>query len=105
MNYHSITLQKHIDSTIEVGDKVTLNDGSALSCDMVSYPVYIVNSYSELTGTLDILKNIIAEVVDINIDNKVILNNPNDGWCYLQDITVKLGKGIFRTASEFVTKV
>lgn len=91
-----------IDPSIKIGDRVYLQDGSALSC--VKYnekDFYIVCAYPEITKSPLKLMRIEATVVEININDIVITNGDNE-WGYLQDIIVDVNGVKFRTASKFV---
>jgi len=102
----SITIQNRINPEIKVGDYVKLFDGSALSCDKHDNdkrPLYIVNSYRELTGMSIIIKDIPALVISTGITNKVC--DTGDNLLYLQDIVVKIGNADFRTCSGLVEQL
>lgn len=97
----TLDLKKYQNLEIKVGDRVCLTDGSALTCEKSgSTEVIIISSYPELTNKKEILKNIICEVLEVGVTNKVVMGAFS---CYLQDIVVKIGNGIFRTASELVS--
>ena len=95
----------HVNDNIKIGDNVKLFDGSAVTyIEPTLETIYIVNAYSELTGTYDILKNIVGKVIEVNIRNKVVPSGIDD-YMYGQDIVVQLGIGLFRTCSQFVALV
>jgi len=92
-------IEKFINKDIKVGDTVYLKDGSALT-DIKGVERYIVHAYKDITGIDLPLKQIPAEVIEIDQQYAC------DGYScyYLQDIKIKVGKGLFRTASKFVFK-
>jgi len=98
----TLNLKRYQNLEIKVGDRVCLIDGSALSCEESgSTEVIIIMAYPELTHRSETLKNIIGEVVEVGVTDKIVLGVC--GNCYLQDIVVKIGDGVFRTASELVS--
>lgn len=100
----SSTLKTYINPNIQLGDRVKLIDGSALSCDTHKEDLYIVFSYPALTGSESTIKDMEGIVVEINVQDR-ILNSRGLSMAYLQDIVVSLGKANFRTCSKFVMKI
>ena len=99
-----ITLKKHINPSIKVGDKVRMVDGSAFSYSgKQTESLFIVQSYPELTGLNAIIKDIDATVLAVNIDNVATLWR--DSSAYITDIKLSIGNGEFFTCSKFVEKV
>jgi len=102
MEKTSLKIKKYINPHIEVGDKIKLIDGSALSHIKLKGDFYIIYSYPEITGTDALLKDIVGEVVETNIKNRGCFG---DFHIYVQDIVISLGKTKFRTCSKFVKVV
>lgn len=101
----TFTIDTFINNDIKVGDKVFLIDGSAFTCmsnelDNEVESIYIICSYPKLTGSDKIIKEIVAEVLEVGISNKCCSAVCNK--VYLQDIIVQIGTGKFRTASKLV---
>lgn len=100
----TFTIRVYKDNNLKVGDKVRLVDGSGFtSIEDNTREVYIVVAYPNLTGSDVVLKELVAEVTEINITDKVckgVLDN-----VYLQDIVVKIGEGFFRTSSGMVKSI
>jgi len=99
----SIKLHKCINKEIKVGDKVKIYDGSSLTLNVedTDKSYYVVYEYPEITGLNMELQNIIGQVVETGIEDKITFREFGE-WCYLQDIIVKLGNAQFRTASKMV---
>lgn len=96
-------IERYIDSSIKVGDFVKMIDGSALSCDKNNESeMFIVKAYPKLTGFQGTLKELNAEVVRVGITDNICMGVC--GKVYLQDIEIRIGDTIFRTASRLVTK-
>ena len=90
-----------INPNIKVGDKVRICDGSGLTRELDDdNHYYIINSYSHITKTDKNLKEIIATVVAININDSISITHA--GFARLQDIIIQLGDAKFRTCSQFV---
>lgn len=100
-----ITLTKHINPSIRVGDKVRMVDGSAFSYSgKQTESLLITQSYPELTGLNANIKNIDATVLAVNINNVATLSHVIDA-AYITDIKLSIGVGEFFTCSKFVEKV
>lgn len=99
----SFIIREYINTEIKVGDKVKFWDGSGISCDKSNKDIYIVIPYKELTRSGSKLMDIEGEVVEVGIKNRVISGSVDTA--YLQDITVRLGSGLFRTCSKFVRPI
>ncbi len=96
-------LRKHFDTSIKVGDKVKLRDGSGLSVkDKDDMYVVIICSYHTLTGSLQPLKDLTATVIEVGLEDTVSIT---DHSAYIQDIIIDINGCKFRTPSEFVYNV
>lgn len=102
MKDKSYTLVKTIKPEIKKGDKIYLIDGSSLTAEESKKEHYIVYSYPELTGSHLNLKEIEATVIQAGIQDSLCMG-VND-IIYLQDLIVKVGKGLFRIASGHVSR-
>ena len=102
----SFQFTTHIDKSIKVGDKVWLSNGSAVSCDTrengQQIRLFINFKYRMLTGSDDKLRDMIGEVIEVDVKDRVFMG---EDFACLQDIVIRLGTGIFRTPSKFVKKV
>lgn len=99
-----ITLKKHINPSIKVGDKVRMVDGSAFSYSgKQTESLFITQSYPELTGLGANIEDIDATVLAVNINSVATLWGNSSA--YITDIKLSIGNGEFFTCSKFVEKV
>lgn len=100
----STKIYKYINPAIKVGDRVKMIDGSGLSVVGVNDDVYIVYDYPHITGLRLPLEELVAEVLEIGVDDYAIASSiPSKA--YLQDIVIQIGEGKFRTCSSFVSHI
>jgi hypothetical protein len=90
-----------INTSIKIGDKVKVYDGSSLSAIGHDEEVYIVYPYPAITGSKSKLQDMIGTVVEINRPYycSACFNNK----LYRCDLVIQLGEGKFRTNSTMVT--
>lgn len=86
--------------TLIVGNKVKLIDGSSLTSEQHPYKEhYIVFNY-EGAGSGKPLKELTAEVVEVNIEGLYCMGAVDN--LYKQDVKIKIGSLYFYTSSSHV---
>ena len=65
----------------------------------MNFKYFIVFDYPEITGSNEILKHIVGEVVEIGVTDSICVGVLS---ARIQDIIVQIGKAKFRTCSKFV---
>jgi len=97
----SYIIQKHINPTIKVGDKVRIFDGSGFSISDYEEDAYIVFPYPKLFGNDLEVKEMEFTVVSINETDRIIQGGGNN--FLLQDLILKAPNGkIVFSSSSFV---
>lgn len=105
MQKSSIELCRHIDTDIKVGDKVRFCDGSGFSIKDINDTHYIVIAYPDIFDCDQIVKEIVFEVKEVGVENRIVSNGLNE-WAYLQDIVLEAPNGtIVYSCSKFVSKI
>lgn len=102
MKDKSYTLVKYIKPGISKGDKIYLIDGSSLTAEESKKEHYIIYPYPELTGSRLSLKDIEAIVIQSGIEDSLCMGVLDN--MYLQDLIIKVGKGLFRVSSGHVKR-
>lgn len=101
-----VTIKEFINTAIKIGDQVLLIDGSALTLAGYDEDIYIIYAYPEFTGSESILKDIICTVVNVNVEAYCAgCKFPDVERVYRQDLVLKCGDTLLRTASGMVRKV
>jgi hypothetical protein len=103
-----IKAYKHINPDIGITDRVKLIDGSGLCIVTGNENCDILTSYPNITKSEEILKNLEFEVIETNIEDKLITSKYEDNYGYLVDIKIRynnIEKATFYTCSKFVHKI
>ena len=100
----TFTIKKLINPDIKAGDKIMVIDGSSFTpLNHVDEEYYIIYAHPELTGSDEVIKDIVGEVIYTGIKNSICVGCL--GTAYQQDVVIQLGTGLFRSCSKLLRKL